>query len=167
MAEVLQINVVVPPKSVAYLEKLSGLSERAVPLAIQRGLDRGLQIVKQRLVERRLTGSGPFPPDQHRLGQVTGDLAASVSVTPSVIQGNKVVGSIDSDLIYAPVHEYGAVISAKNAPFLVFKVLGRTIRAKTVTIPERAPFRTEIESDESVRVISGEIIQQIEDAASE
>src|SRR5262252_6314920 len=146
-----EIKITIPPESIAYLKKLYDMP-RGVPSAIQRGLDRGLQVVKRHLVEDRLNGHKPFSPSEHRLGERSGTLKGSV-YTRSVIGGSKVTGTIGSDVIYAPVHEYGAVISAKNAPFLVFKVLGRVVRAKQVTIPERAPFRTEIESPETTKLI--------------
>jgi len=160
-----EIKVTIPPESIAYLRKLYQMP-RGVPSAIQRGLDRGLEAVKENLIENRLSGAGPFAPSQHRLGDRSGNLRGSVYAR-SVIGGGKVTGVIGSDVIYAPVHEYGAVISAKNAPFLVFRVLGKIVRAKSVTIPERAPFRTEIESDKSTKLISREIVDEIEELASE
>jgi hypothetical protein len=160
-----EIKVTITPDSVAYLKKLYDMPSQ-VPSAIRRGLDSALQTVKKNLIERRLSGTGPFPPSEHRLGEVTGTLQESVYVRTSM-GGAYVTGVIGSDVIYAPVHEYGAVISAKNAPFLVFKILGQTYRAKSVTIPERAPFRTEVESLESVALISGEVVAEVESLASE
>src|SRR5215510_11818953 len=120
-----EVNVTITPASMAYLKKLTDMPKE-VPSAVKRGLDSGLAIVKDRLVNRRLSGAGPFPVSQHRLGERTGLLKATVE-TRSVIQGNKVIGYIGSDVPYAGVHEYGAVISAKHAPFLVFKVLGKVV----------------------------------------
>jgi len=160
-----EVKVNIDAKSVAYLKKLSDMPKE-VPAAIQRGLDEGLQIVKQNLQQRRLSGQGPYPPSEHRLGVITGLLHASV-YTSTVVQGNKVIGRIGSDVPYAGVHEYGMVISAKNAPFLVFKVLGKTIRTKTVTIPERAPFRTEVESAESAQIISDAIAREVLELGTE
>lgn len=43
-------------------------------------------------------------------------------------------------LIYAPIHQYGGVIRARNKPFLTFRLPdGTWRRAKSVTIPKR-PF---------------------------
>jgi len=38
---------------------------------------------------------------------------------------------------YAAVHQFGATIEAKNHPFLHFKVGGRWVKTKSVTIPAR------------------------------
>jgi phage gpG-like protein len=154
-----EVNVTITPASLAYLKKISDMPKQ-VPAAIKRGLDSGLEIVKDRLIHRRLSGQGPYPVSQHRLGQVTGLLQATVT-TRSVVQGNKVIGYVGSDAPYAGVHEYGAVISAKNAPFLVFKVLGKTIRTKQVTIPARAPFTTEMESAETSELIVDKIMAEV------
>ncbi len=44
-------------------------------------------------------------------------------------------------LIYAPVHEFGALIRPKRVPYLKFKIPGVGWRsAKQVRIPARAPF---------------------------
>jgi hypothetical protein len=162
-----EIKVTIPPESISYLRKLYNMP-RGVPSAIQRGLDRGLETIKERLIEKRLSGSGPFPPSQHRLGQVSGTLRGSVYARSS-IGGGKVTGVIGTskDAFYAVIHEYGAIIKADQAPFLVFKVLGKTYRKKSVKIPERAPFRTEIESAATTQLISKEIVDEIEELASE
>ncbi|HVL82626.1 MAG TPA: hypothetical protein VM840_13640 [Actinomycetota bacterium] len=46
---------------------------------------------------------------------------------------------VGSDLFWAPVHERGAVISAKRARMLRFQAGGRTVFARRVHIPAR-PF---------------------------
>jgi phage virion morphogenesis protein len=46
---------------------------------------------------------------------------------------------IGTNKIYAATHQFGATIRPKNAPALVFKLGGRTVRAGKVTIPAR-PF---------------------------
>jgi hypothetical protein len=160
-----EIKVTIPAPSIAYLKKLYDMP-RGVPSAVQRGLDRALETIRENLIERRLSGAGPFPPSQHKLGELTGDLQSSVYAR-SVIGGGRVTGIIGSDVIYAPVHEYGAVISAKRAPFLQFMVLGKWVRTKSVTIPARAPFRTEIESPESAALVSQEIVAEVEELAAE
>ena len=76
--------------------------------------------------------SGPRPK---KLGRVSGDLARSVGYK---LSGNKVV--VGSNLIYAPIHEFGGVIVPKRAKALLFKTLdGRWHSASRVVIPAR-PF---------------------------
>lgn len=69
----------------------------------------------------------------------TGHLRRSIQfwARSSGTTGTVIVGS---NLKYAPVHQYGAVIQAKNKPYLVFKSpTGAVVRKKSVTIPAR-PF---------------------------
>jgi len=160
-----EVKVTIDAATIAYLKKISEMP-RQVPRAVQRGLDEGLEIVKENLIRKRLSGQGPFPPSAHRLGVVTGLLQATVN-TRSILRGNRVTGYIGSDAPYAGVHEYGKLIRAKNAPFLVFKVRGKTVRTKEVTIPERAPFRTEVESPESRKIVSGKVVEEVMDLGKE
>lgn len=52
---------------------------------------------------------------------------------------------VGTNLIYAAIHEYGGIIRAKNAPFLVFFYNGQWYRKKQVTIPQRAYLRPSID----------------------
>ena len=166
-----EVKVTITPESVAYLKKLYD-APRGMSSAIRLGLDNAMDTIKTRLIANRLSGSGPFDPSEHKLGEVSGVLQGSV-YTRTAIGGGYVVGYIGAEAFserggdYAPVHEYGAVISAKNAPFLVFQILGRTIKTKTVTIPERAPFRTELESPETAETISEEVVAKVTELLSE
>lgn len=49
------------------------------------------------------------------------------------------VAEVGTNLIYGPIHQFGGTITAKNAPFLVFKVPGGIAIKKSVNIPAR-PF---------------------------
>ena len=160
-----EVKVTIEPETVRYLRKLSEMP-REVPKAVQRGLESALVTVTESLKTRRLSGRGPYPPSQHKLGARSGVLRDSVYYRTSV-RGNTVTGTIGSDVLYAPVHEYGAVIHARNKPYLVFKIRGKTIRAKSVTIPERAPFRTEAESAQTARIIAHEVTSEVERLGSQ
>lgn len=54
--------------------------------------------------------------------------------------GDVVTGSVWTDLIYAPVHEFGAVIYPKHARLLRFEVDGEKVFARRVRIPARPYF---------------------------
>jgi len=74
----------------------------------------------------------------HRGGQIlrdTGRLRNSIKY--SVLGVDTVV--IGTNLIYAPTHQFGATIKAKNSPYLRFMIGGKFISKKQVTIPAR-PF---------------------------
>jgi phage virion morphogenesis protein len=45
--------------------------------------------------------------------------------------------AVGSNKIYAAVHQFGATITAKNAPALVFRVAGGFARVRSVRIPAR------------------------------
>jgi phage gpG-like protein len=155
----LSLNININSQSAAYLRKLVAMPSQ-VPGAIQRGLDNALDVLKDRIINKRLSGQGPYPPSQHRLGEVTGLLKATVT-SRSLIRGNSVIGYIGADAPYAAVHELGKVIRAKNAPFLVFRILGKTIRTKQVTIPARKPFATEVESAASAKLIAQSVVDEV------
>lgn len=73
----------------------------------------------------------------------TGRLRASIS---SRVVGQEV--EVGTNLIYAPIHQFGGLITAKNAPFLVFPYGGSAagsapsgyLRKKSVYIPQRRFF---------------------------
>jgi hypothetical protein len=142
------ITITLPPESQAMIEHFKQMPLE-LPRAIKRGMDRALPIVAGRIVERRLSGKGPFPPIQHQLGEVTGRLRRSVRAEPAVISGDTVTGAIGSNVVYASVHEFGW------SGYPSFKSGVRHLR----TFAERAPFRTGI--NENAEYIAGEIETEI------
>ena len=79
-----------------------------------------------------------------KIGVITGFLRRSAFVDSPRISGGVVSMSFGSrGVVYAAIHEFGGVIRAKRAPYLVFKPKGAKhyVRVKSVRIPERRPFR--------------------------
>ncbi len=116
--------------------------------------------------------SGPRPK---HLGRINGDLARSVFY--QVANSSKVFKlgtptlsgdpsssfvAVGSNLKYAPVHEFGATIRAKNAPFLVFKTLdGAWHKIKKVVIPARPFLQPAVQdSREVIRKLAGQTFMQ-------
>lgn len=134
------ITIQLSPQAIALTQKYKNASTQ-VPQAIQRGMTRALQIVAGRIQVRRLTGKGPFPVEQHRLGERSGQLKLRTRSTPAKItttgDTSTIEGAIGSSAYYAAFQEYG-----------------------TKTLPERAPFRTGIK--ENAKYISDEIGKEIE-----
>lgn len=66
---------------------------------------------------------------------------------------------IFSDVVYAPVHEYGALIHAKNAPLLKFQIDGDWVSVPFVLIPARPYARPglEIGAKEAVKVMKNRL----------
>ncbi len=129
------ITIQLSPNAIALTEKFKRAPQE-FPQAIKRGMTRALAIVSGRIQERRLTGHGPFPATEHRLGERSGQLKLRTHATPATVKstGNQVVveGAIGSSVFYAAFNEFG-----------------------TRKTPERAPFRTGIR--ENAKYISDEI----------
>jgi len=133
------ITMQLSPKAIAIADKFRA-APKEFPQAIKRGMNRALAITSGRIQERRLTGHGPFPVAEHRLGERTGQLKLRTRSTEAQIisEGDQVTvtGAIGSSVFYAAFQEFG-----------------------TKTLPERAPFRTGIQ--ENVTYISGEIEKEL------
>jgi hypothetical protein len=134
------LQMTFPAPGDTVLRDLARLSPE-VPKAIKRGLDFGMQLVVGRIQLDQLSGQGPFPPSEHRLGTRTGQLRDALRANPAVISGDSVSVEIVNPVLYAGVHEYGMTIYPKNRKFLSFQIDGVWHRAKKVTIPERSPVR--------------------------
>jgi hypothetical protein len=143
------IKIELPPESQALIKNFEELPAE-VPQAIKRGMDRALSVVRGRIQENRLSGKGPFPPSEHRLGEVTGQLRGSAREEPAVIAGNTVTGAIGTPVIYGAVHEFG----------FQGTVRGKGGKERSMNIPERAPFRTGVTENEDY--IAGEIGAEID-----
>jgi phage gpG-like protein len=140
--------------------------------AIVRGMDQANQIALNNIKSNHLTGQGPFPPEEHKLGRRSGLLRGSANASASrPISGTQVQSTIGSNVIYAFIHEFGGRIHYEaramkvrhkldargnlvkqlaNDHLLVFARAGakrartQTVQAQAhdVSMPERAPFRT-------------------------
>ncbi len=133
------IQIQLSPQAIAITNKFKSAPQE-FPQAIKRGMTRALAIVSGRIQERRLTGHGPFPATEHRLGERSGQLKLRTHATPATVKstGNQVVveGAIGSSVFYAAFNEFG-----------------------TRKTPERAPFRTGIR--ENAKYISEEIEREV------
>ncbi len=133
------ITIQLSPEAIALSDKFKRAPQE-FPQAIARGMTRALQIVSGRIQEKRLTGHGPFPVTEHRLGERTGQLKLRTQSTPATVtsEGTQAVvtGAIGSSVFYAAFNEFG-----------------------TRKTPERAPFRTGIR--ENAQYISDEIGKEI------
>jgi phage virion morphogenesis protein len=78
--------------------------------------------------------AGKRGPGMLRERAMRGGLFASLT---SEVDGAKL--RVGTNKVYAAVHQFGATITPRNAPALVFRLGKRLVRAKKVTIPAR-PF---------------------------
>lgn len=84
--------------------------------AIQRGVNRASQLVVAGIQEKRLTGQGPFPVSEGRLGVRTNRLRSSLRATAAQTQDGEVTATIGTNVVYAAIHEYGGVIERTVKP---------------------------------------------------
>jgi phage gpG-like protein len=136
--------------------------------------------------QARLTGKGPFPVSEGRLGVRTNRLRASLRAAKTRIVGTSIASSIGSNVEYAAAHEFGfsGVVNVKPGlrrqksrdVFVKQFVAGKLKRVRTVTgqagvggysvlrnIPARAPITHGIEDRkaEYERAMSQSIINTL------
>ena len=66
----------------------------------------------------------------------TGRLRSSVTSRVEGM-GKDIMGKVGTNVVYAPVHEYGAEIRPKKRRYLTFQVEGHWVNVKAVKIPRR------------------------------
>jgi phage gpG-like protein len=164
----LSTTIAVSPDLSAALE---ALKPAALKRAVARGMKRGTLLIAGAVQTERLTGKGPFPVAQQRLGVRSGRLRRSVRGTAPQIQGDTVTTSIGSNVKYAAAHEFGfkGTVTVKAHEVTIKKLFGRKLKTplrfsrlahqRNVTIPERRPFRTGIEA--SLNLIEDEITREV------
>ncbi len=143
--------------------------------AVARGMQRGTLLIAGRIQKDRLSGKGPFPVAQQKLGVVTGRLSQSVRGTQPQSSGDAVTTSIGTNVKYAAAHEFGfkGEVNVKAHEVTMTKLFGRKLKEplrfsrlaarRKVNIPERRPFRAGIEENIGLleREVSLEVINEI------
>ena len=121
-----------------------------LPAILRRGMEKALE-AGLRKSRARMGSGGPLVQS----GRLSRSMACRVAQS-----GNSTVGVLYSDLHYAGVHEYGAVIQAKRSKYLKFKAQGRWVQVKRVVIPARPYLRPGL--DEAARQIERFIAEGIQ-----
>lgn len=167
------VRIELTPKAEKILLGLQTLPQWALQ-AIAEGMDEANRQAVSHIQKDHLSGTGPFPPSENRLGVKTNHLRAQVWASPAVVKGETVESSIGDPVKYAELHEFGGRIhipARKGKVRLRTDAQGRLMRqvahsalavfakdshprvkevayeseAYDVTMPERAPFRTGIQ----------------------
>jgi len=145
-----------------------------VPQAIAKATDEQNNLTVGSIIKNRMTGKGPFPPSEGKLGVRSGRLRASLRATPAIVTGQTVSSSIGSNVKYMGIHEFGGqtkphLIKASGGKSLRFVLGGRVVFAKSVKhpgskIPARAPIFRGIEdrSDAYGAALSGAALKALE-----
>lgn len=150
---------------------LQGLKPAVMGRAIARGMQRGGLLIAGRIQAQRLSGKGPFPAAQKKLGVRTGRLRQSVRATHPQIKGNEVTISIGSNVRYAAAHEFGfsGTVAVKRHEVTMTKLFGRQLQEplrfsrlasqRKMRVPERAPFRTGIK--DNLKLMEREVQREV------
>ncbi len=142
---------VIPPADdplARFLERLP----RALRRALERSLEHALATARRRMAPG---GGGP----RIRSGRLSRSLHTRVRERPGGL-----VGELWSDVPYAGVQEYGAVIQARKARYLKFRVQGRWVQVRRVVIPARPYLRPALE--EGRRVLEDYLSRALEEEMS-
>ena len=130
----LNISLKLSAKSRDMLKKMPGL----VKPAIFKGMEQAMTLAER---EARLNLSGRV------LTRRTGRLRNSITHKVK-IQGDKVIGTLGTNVIYGRIHELGGEIVPKNANALHFNIPGVGWRtAKKVVMPARPYLRPALEDN--------------------
>lgn len=122
-----------------------------MPVAFRKAMDFSTALVLAR-VQDNLTGK--------ILQRRTGRLRSSFS-TDVVGQGMEIRGIVGSNLVYAPIHEFGGFIIPRRGQYLIFKIADQWVRTRRVTMPARRYLSTSMQEAEP------EIIQVFSDTLHE
>jgi phage gpG-like protein len=147
----------------------------AVPVAVLRGLRKGLplavKLAKTKYMVRKdnrhpMRTFDPPEPPPGPLGIRQGNLVRSLRVGEMRYTGKRIIGTVEAggkDVPYAGVHEFGAVIKARNGPNLVFfSNLGAgpfLVKTPMVRIPAR-PYLTPA-VNEALPAVQEAIIREV------
>jgi phage gpG-like protein len=134
---------------------LHDMPDLVIP-ALKKGMDEAVILAEG---EARLNTSGRIL--QRRTGRLRGSITHSVRIS-----GNKVIGTIGSNVVYARIHELGGVIRPVRAKALHFVIPGVGHRtAQSVTIPARPYLRPAFA--ENIEEIGRVLVKHIEAAFEE
>jgi phage gpG-like protein len=148
------VRIVIPTRIGSALKSLEEFPAHVLQ-AIATTLDDENQLTVGHIVQNRMTGTGPFPPEEGKLGVRSNVLRRSIRASKASIVGSAVVSSIGTNIEYAAIHEFGGVIPPhdirpRRGKALRFMIGNAVITVGKVrhpgsTIPKRAPIARGIE----------------------
>lgn len=129
----------------ALAQGLAALKPEELRKAVATGLRKGLLEIHSLVTKERLTGKGPFPVEQNRLGVVTGHGRRSFYVAEVETSAQAITGALGVPVHYMVAHELGfeGTVTVrehrrtrKNRTWLVKS------HRRQMLIPARAPVQT-------------------------
>jgi hypothetical protein len=122
------IKAQLTPEALEVIARYKGAPTRLFPV-MQRAMNGQNNRLLAKILPQRFSGKGPFPPEQHRLGEVTGHLYDSIRATDAVVNGGGVSSGIGSNLKYFAIHEFGfngqVVVNAHLRTMVQKRIAGR------------------------------------------
>lgn len=106
------MNILLTSSAQAILAGLNAAPRRILQ-SVATALDTQNELTVSHIKEKRLSGKGPFPASEGKLGVKTNRLRNSLRRSRAVITGNRVDSAIGTNVEYAGPHEFGAVITRK------------------------------------------------------
>ena len=103
------ITIKLTPQAEALLRTVQELPSWGMD-AVCIGMDRANQIALANIQRKHLTGQGPFPVDEHKLGVRSGRLRGAAWASPAVATGTQVSSAIWDNVKYAQIHEFGGTV---------------------------------------------------------
>ncbi len=147
-----------------------GAMSPKVARALADGLDLANALAEPRIKRNRLTGTGPFPVSQNRLGHRSRRLIRSFNSAPARVveegQNIRVTASMGSNVSYFGAHEFGwrGTVRVKGHT----RRGGVKVRAhdRRVTVPERAMVRTELKDRQTsalyLRHLTASVVESLD-----
>ena len=170
-----QTTIQLTPEAEKILRDLREMPQWMVE-AVAQGMDKANAMTVSHIQQARLTGIGPFPVAEHRLGVRSGRLHEALWASKATVIGTNVESAIGDNVKYAAIHEFGGVIHHEvgagtarlrtdrqgnllrqtgHRHLAVFAKAGHKrvkevayeAGAHDVVMPERAPIRTGIQEN--------------------
>lgn len=170
MSSILKIEL--SPQAQRLVGALPALPQK-LAARIAQVMDQENLVTVSHIQRAHLTGVGPFPVEEHKLGMRTSRLRTSANASEATVSGDLIISAIGSNVKYAAVHEFGGRIhhparevkvrlrtdargnlvrQLKNSNLAMFagahhkrvKEVTSQAKAYDVDMPERSPFRTGI-----------------------
>jgi phage gpG-like protein len=120
---------------------------------LRSAMQKGLNYYRDRVVKNITSGKYGI---KTKSGRLRGSMETAITGT-----GLNLKGFVGTNLIYAAIHEFGGVITAKRAPYLVFQVAGNWVRTKTVKIKRKEYMKRTLvaEKGKILRIMAQELLR--------
>ncbi len=103
------ISIKLTEQAQTILREMQTLPER-MATEIAAAMDKENQFTIGHIQSEHLTGQGPFPVEQHKLGVRTNRLRSSLRASDAEVVSDRIISGIGTNVVYAAIHEFGGRI---------------------------------------------------------